>query len=81
MKTIIIALATATLLSVVVCFTGSPFQPAELISILFAASLFAWTVGQYRHRPVVLTDSRPIFLPLKRTGPDWSSTQGKRLAA
>jgi len=39
------------------------FDASDLVAGAFVLALFAWTVGQYRHRPRSFFVAKPIHLP------------------
>lgn len=65
MKTTLITVLVATLLGFAFTFSNDFSGFAEIISLLFAAGLTAWTVSQYQRQPVPLMVTRPIRLPIK----------------
>lgn len=80
MKTALISTIAATLLGFVALASGIHFAAPDLIALLFAANLVAWTIEQYSRTPLALTLARPIRLPVT-LGVRHSAKQAGRLAA
>jgi hypothetical protein len=62
MKTSLISVLTATLLTLAYVASGRPFDFADFTALLFTIGLVAWTVNQYSREPRPLLVARPIRL-------------------
>ncbi|MBL9216666.1 MAG: hypothetical protein JNG83_14405 [Opitutaceae bacterium] len=62
MKTALIAVLAAALLSLTLLAGGRPFDAADLCAVSFTTGLVAWTIRQYRRPSRSLIVDRPIRL-------------------
>ena len=80
MKTTILSLVTAALLSLAAIANGRHLDAADFLAIAFTTALFAWTIAQYGSAPRTLTPAKRIYLPIAVSRPHAAHTAVQQVA-